>query len=83
MVESLKEGLANLACKLRRLLMLVRSWLSSWSSGHVAAGHGVALLCRPWRHCSLVGGSLAVLYNVVFVVAFVIVSWFLGASYPK
>ena len=36
-VESLRKGLANLACKLRRLLALVRSWLLSWSSGLVAA----------------------------------------------
>ena len=44
-VESLREVLANLACKLRRLLVLVRSWLSSWSSGHITAGCDVMLLC--------------------------------------
>ena len=82
-VESLREVLANLACKLRHLLVHVRSWLSSWSSGRVATGYGVVLLCRPWRHCSLDGGSSAVLCNAVSVVAFIIVSWFPGASYPK
>ena len=44
-VESLKEVIANLACKLRRLLMLALAWLSSWSCGHVAAGSDVVLLC--------------------------------------
>jgi hypothetical protein len=51
----------------------------------------VALLCRPWCHCSLNGGSLTILYMValrgivpkVSIVAFVIISWFLGASYPR
>jgi hypothetical protein len=41
---------------------------------HVAAGCDVVLLCWPWRHCSLDDGLLAVLCNLVFVVAFVIVS---------
>ena len=47
-VESLREVLANLACKLRRLVMLARAWLSSWSCGHVTAGSDVVLLCWPW-----------------------------------
>ena len=82
-VESLREGLANLACKLRRLPVHVRSWLSSWSSSHVAVGCDVVLLCRLWRHCSLDGGSSAVLCNAVSVMAFVIVSWFPVVSYLK
>ena len=82
-VESLREGLANIACKLRYLLVHVRSWLSSWSSGRVAIGCGVALLCQPWWHCSLDDDSSVVLCNMVSIVAFVIVSWFLGASYLK
>ena len=53
-VESLREVLANLAYKLRRLLMLARVWLSSWSCGHVAAGSDVVLLCWPWQHYSTV-----------------------------
>ena len=77
------EDLANLACKLCGFLVHIRSWLSSWSSGHIAAGCNVALLCRSCWHCSLDGGSSAVLCNVVSIMAFVIVSWFLGASYPK
>ena len=44
-VESLREGLANLGCKLRHLLVHVRSWLSSWSSSHVAVGFDVVVLC--------------------------------------
>ena len=82
-VESLREGLANLTCKLRCLLVHVRSWPSSWSSSHVAAGCDVVLLCRLWQHFSLDGGPSAVLCNVVSVMAFVIVSLFPGASYPK
>jgi hypothetical protein len=36
-------------------------------------GCDVALQCQPWWHCSLDGGPLAILCNVVSVVAFVIV----------
>jgi hypothetical protein len=36
-VESLREGLPNLACKLRHLVGHVQAWLLSWSCGHVAA----------------------------------------------
>ena len=39
----------------------------------MAAGCDVALLCRSWQHCSLDGGSLAVLRNAVSVVVFVII----------
>jgi hypothetical protein len=36
-VTSLREGLAaNLTCKIRRLVELVRTWLPSWSCSHVA-----------------------------------------------
>jgi hypothetical protein len=44
-VESPREVLTNLACKLRRLLVFVGAWLSSWSCGHIAAGADVVLLC--------------------------------------
>jgi hypothetical protein len=47
-VVSLREVLANLACKLRRLLVFVQAWLSSWSCGHVVAGSDVVLLCWTW-----------------------------------
>ena len=82
-VVGLREVLANLACKLRCLLVHVRSWLSSWPSGCVATGCDVVLLCQSWWHYSLDGGSLAVLCNTVSVMVFIIVSWFLGASYLK
>jgi len=75
-VESLREGLANLACKLCRFLVHVRSWLLSWSSGHIAAGCDMVVLCWPWWYYSLVGGSSTVLCNAMSIVAFVIVSWF-------
>jgi hypothetical protein len=81
-VKSLREVLANLACKLCRLLMLALAWLSSWSCGHVTVGSDVVLLCWPWRHCSHDDGSLAVLCNVASVMVFAIVSRFPGASYP-
>ena len=71
-VESLREVLANLACKLRRLLVHVRSWLSSWSSGHIATGCGVVLPYQPWRHYSLDNDSSIVLCNEVSVVPSVI-----------
>jgi hypothetical protein len=77
-VMSLREGLANLACKLRCLVKYVWTWLSSWSCAYVAVRCGVVLLCWPWRHYWHDGGSLAVLCNVVFVVAFVITSCLLG-----
>jgi len=44
-IESLREVLANLDCKLRRLLVSVRAWPSSWSCVHVAAERDVVLLC--------------------------------------
>ena len=44
-VVSLREVLTNLACKLRRLLVSVRAWSSSWSCGHVAAERDEVLLC--------------------------------------
>jgi hypothetical protein len=47
-VESLREVLANLACKLRRVLMLARVWLSSWSCGYIMVGSDMVLLCRSW-----------------------------------
>ena len=43
--ESLREVLANLACKLRHLLTLARARMSSWSCSHVATGSDVVLLC--------------------------------------
>jgi hypothetical protein len=43
----------------------------------------MALLCWLWWHYSLVGGSSAVLGNAVSIMDFIIVSWFLEASYPK
>ena len=73
-VKSLREGQANLACKLQHLLVHVRSWLSSWSSSHTVVGYDVVLLCWPWRHYSLDGGLLAALCNTVSIVAFIIVS---------
>jgi hypothetical protein len=42
-VVSLREGLANLACNLCRLVKHVRTWLSSRSYGHVAAWCGMVL----------------------------------------
>jgi hypothetical protein len=46
-VKSLREVLANLACKIRRLLMLAQAWLSSWSCGYIVVGFDVVLLCYP------------------------------------
>jgi hypothetical protein len=71
--KSLRKGLTNFACKLRHLLVHVRTWLLSWSCGHVATGCDVVLLCRPWWHYIHDGGSLAILCNTLSVVAFVIV----------
>jgi hypothetical protein len=62
-VEILREVLTNLACKLRRLLMLTRAWLLSWSCGHVVAERDNILIrllpSRPFTsklirllHCS-------------------------------
>jgi hypothetical protein len=42
-VMSLREALANLVCKLRRLVGYIQVWLSSKSCGHVAAWCGVVL----------------------------------------
>jgi hypothetical protein len=81
MVVSLRESLANLACKLCRLVVHVWMWLSSRSYGHVAAWCDVVLLCRPWWHYRHGGGSLAVLCNVVSAMVFVIASWFSSVSY--
>ena len=47
-VVSLREGLANLTCKLRRLVEHVWTWLSSWSCSHIVVLCDVVLLCRPW-----------------------------------
>jgi hypothetical protein len=47
-VVSQRDVLTNLAYKLRRLEVHVRTWLSSWSCGHVAAW---CLLCWSWWHC--------------------------------
>jgi hypothetical protein len=71
--------LANLACKLRRLVMNAWPWLPSWSCAHVAAWCGVVLLYRPWWHCRHGISSPAVLCDVVFVVAFVI-AWSPGGT---
>jgi hypothetical protein len=73
-ITSLREGLANLACKLRRLVELVRAWLSSWSCSHVEVWCGVVLQCWSWRHCRHNGGSPAILCDVVSTAVFVIVS---------
>ena len=80
-VVSLREVLANLACKLRRLVVHVRAWLSSRSCGHIVAWCYMVPLCRPWQHCRHDGGSPAVLCDMISTVVFVIVSWFLGVSY--
>jgi hypothetical protein len=63
-----------LACKLHHLVVHAWPWLSSWSCAHVIVRCGVVLLCRSWWHCRHGGGSLAVLCDVVSVVAFVIAS---------
>jgi hypothetical protein len=81
-VESLREVLANLACKLQRLLMLAGACLPSRSCGHVAAGSNAVLLCWPWQHYSRGDSSSVVLCNAVSIVVFVVVSRFLRASYP-
>jgi hypothetical protein len=81
-VESPRKVLANLACKLRRLLVFIRAWLSLWSCGHIVAGANVVQLCYPWQHCSHGNGSSAVLCNVASIVVFAVVSRFLGTSYP-
>ena len=47
-VMTLREGLANIACKLRRLVVHIWAWLSSWYCGHVVTWCDVVLLCRPW-----------------------------------
>jgi hypothetical protein len=72
-VESLREGLANLACNPRRLVEHARAWLSSWSCGHVVAWHGMVLLRRPWQHYRHDGSSPAVLCDVVPAVVFIII----------
>jgi hypothetical protein len=82
-VVSLREDLANLSCKLHRLVVHVWAWLSSWSCGHVAAWCDVVLLRQTWRDCRHGGGSPVVLCGVVSVVVFVIASWFPGASYKS
>jgi hypothetical protein len=66
---SLREVLANLVYKLRRLVEHVWAWLSSWSYGHIVAWCDVVLLCQPWRHCRHSGGSPAILYDMVFFIA--------------
>ena len=53
-VMSLREGLANLACKLRCLVEHIQVWLSSWSCGHIA--HGVA-----WCYCVGYGGIVGMM----------------------
>jgi hypothetical protein len=73
-VMSLREDLANLACKLRHLVVHVYVWLLSLSYGHVPAGCDVVLLCRPWWHRRHGGGSPAVMCDVASVVVFVIAS---------
>jgi hypothetical protein len=80
-VVSLREVLANLACKLHRLVEHVRAWLSSWSCGHIAAWCDMVLLCPPWWYYRHGGGSPAVLCDVVLAVVFVITSWFPRVSY--
>jgi len=82
-VMSLRESLANLACKLRYLVVHVWAWLSSWSCGHVAAWCDMVLLCRSWQHYRHGGGSPAVLCNVILATVFVIASSFPGASYKS
>ena len=77
-VVSLRESLANLACKLCHLVVHVRVWLSSWSCGHIAAWCDVVLLCQSWWHYRHGGGSLAILCTVVSTVVFIIVSGFPG-----
>ena len=72
-VVSLRKVLANLA-KLCHLVEHVRAWLSSWSSGHITARCDMALLCWPWWHYILDGGSSVVLCIIVSAVAFVIAS---------
>jgi hypothetical protein len=81
-VESPREVLANLACKLRLLLVFAKAWLSSWSCGHVAPGADMVLLCWPWQHCSHSDGSSAVLSNTTPIVVFAVVSRFPRVSYP-
>ena len=79
-VVSLREVLANLACKLHHLMEYVWAWLLSWSCGHVVAWCDVVLLCQPWRYMH--GGDLlAILCDVVLAMVFVIISMFPGASY--
>ena len=80
-VVSLREGLANLACKLCRLVEYARTWLSSLSCGHVAAWSGAVLLRRLWWYCRHGGGALAILCDVISAMVFVIISWFPRASY--
>jgi hypothetical protein len=82
-VERPGEVITNLACKLRRLLVFVGAWLSSWSCGHVATGVDVLLLCWPWQHCSHGDGSSAVLCNAASVMVFAVISRFSGASYSQ
>jgi hypothetical protein len=69
------RGLSNLACKLRHLVLHVGAWLSSWSCAHVMVRCDAVLLCRLWQHYRHSGGSLAVLRDAVFIMAFVIASW--------
>jgi hypothetical protein len=73
-VVCLREVLANLACRLCRLVEHIWVWLSSWSCGHVAAWCDMVLLCHPWWHYGCDGGSSAILCNVVLAVVFIIAS---------
>ena len=84
-VVSLREGkLAILSCKDDRLVlasMYVRTWLSSWSCAHIAAWGGMVLQCWLWWHYWHVGGSLAVLCDVVSPCPLSLSPGLLGASY--
>jgi hypothetical protein len=73
-VMSLREFLANLACKLCHFVEHIWAWLLSGSYGFVAAWCDVVLLCWPWRHCRHGGDSLVILCDVVLVVVFIIAS---------
>jgi hypothetical protein len=48
-VMCLREVLTNLAYKLRRLLVFVWAWPSSWSYGHIATERDMVSLCRSWQ----------------------------------
>jgi len=70
-IVSLRESLANLACKLRHLAVPVWAWLSSWSCGHIVAWCDMVLLYWAWQHCRHGSGLPAILCNVVSVVVFI------------